>query len=377
MSETNTCFNLLETYNLAPECLCLELEIIPNNQQQKLSLNLAFNEQWESLLGGRVKFGLKGGRLQLHLKNCAFSSDIKEAKGFLPLNQEHNLNIIFPIAYSKSAHETNLLWQFIIDPSATILQGSIAQFLLGTIQTINQDCCLSANFNVSLHDLYLTDAEGLWKHDITPNKHSILERTVMRFLLETRFKPYLSYIQFGTPESQIHPPSKQSSETITLQQLQTLIEQISYTNTDNFLELAGMAELELNQDFAGGNLLGTNLSGIDFSGANLAYANFRGADLTDADLSETNLEGAKLSGADLSGAYLENANLSYANLNSASLALANLIGANLSGANLREANLSSVNLNNVVVDQAIFGKNIGLSAEIRENLQVRGAIFDD
>ncbi len=56
-----------------------------------------------------------------------------------------------------------------------------------------------------------------------------------------------------------------------------------------------------------------------------------------------------------------------------SLALANLIGANLSNANLQEANLSNVSLSRAIVTGAKFGKNTGLSEEMKLSLEQRGA----
>ena len=54
----------------------MQLEAIPlpsvgaQTQQIDIHLSLNFNEHWEPLLGGRVKFGLQGGTLKLNLENC-------------------------------------------------------------------------------------------------------------------------------------------------------------------------------------------------------------------------------------------------------------------------------------------------------------------
>jgi hypothetical protein len=54
----------------------MQLEAIPvpsvaaQTQQLDIHLSLNFNEHWEPLLGGRVKFGLQGGTLKLYLENC-------------------------------------------------------------------------------------------------------------------------------------------------------------------------------------------------------------------------------------------------------------------------------------------------------------------
>ena len=259
----------------------------------------------------------------------------------------------------------------------SVLKGLLKKTKLGTLNVKCQPCSIKATFEVSAPDVHLTDAEDLWNHDISPNKHAVLERKLVLFLLETQLEPYLCCVQLrydsSVPRPSVVETRNQASQST--QQLQDLIERISEAKTSNFLELAEIAGLNPVKDFAGGNLLGTNLSGVDLSGANLCRANLRGAELDDADLSETNLSNTNLSGADLSGAYLGDADLSHADLHRASLALANLSGANLTGANLIEANLSNTNLSGANVEQALFGKNPGISEETKLNLKQRGAIF--
>ena len=105
-------------------------------------------------------------------------------------------------------------------------------------------------------------------------------------------------------------------------ELQEMVDRVISAETDNFVELAKIANLNPAQDFAGSSLRGTTLSAVDFSSANLDRVNFRGANLSDADFSDANLQNAKFGGADLSGAFLGNADLSGADLHKASLALA-------------------------------------------------------
>ena len=68
MQEFVTPMRLLESHNLYPDCLSLQVEASPtksNSQQFDLYLTIQFNEQWKSLLDGRIKFALKGGELKL------------------------------------------------------------------------------------------------------------------------------------------------------------------------------------------------------------------------------------------------------------------------------------------------------------------------
>ena len=90
-----------EPENNYPDCLYLELEGIPvqpnseehlefwststQQQQVDLLLTLNFNEQWESLDKGRVKFGLKGGELRLKLSNGEIPHESRALVGFFEL----------------------------------------------------------------------------------------------------------------------------------------------------------------------------------------------------------------------------------------------------------------------------------------------------
>ena len=82
---------LIQQEHKCSGCLCLELEgklieptpglfdripfVAPNapaaDPEIDLYLTIQFNEQWETLPGGGVKFGLRGGELRLKLRNGA------------------------------------------------------------------------------------------------------------------------------------------------------------------------------------------------------------------------------------------------------------------------------------------------------------------
>jgi uncharacterized protein YjbI with pentapeptide repeats len=415
----------LESENKCPDALWMQLEGLPvepgstETQQIDLYLSVNFNAHWEPLLGGRVKFGLTGGKLRLKLENGEMPLATRELSGLFDLcfqdvkqqqqDIENQSRVETAVGESKpgvqdkpatekttkqiaqsqltscqvstEGSEANPTWLFGVKTGKPILKGLLKKAKLGTLNVTGQPWRVEATFEVSGPDVHLTDAEDLWHHDISPNKHAVLERKLILFLLETKLKPYLSRVQLRD-ESSIASPSlvETGQEAIapqTIQQLQDLIQRISQAKTNNFLELAEIAGLNPVKDFAGGNLLGTSLSGLDFSGANLCRANLRGAELDDADLSEANLSETNLGGADLSGAYLANTDLSYTDLHRASLALANLSGANLTGANLSEANLSNTNLSSATVKDTRFGNNPGISEEEKLKLKQRGAIFEN
>ena len=147
-----------------------------------------------------------------------------------------------------------------------------------------------------------------------------------------------------------------------------------------------------NANLSGADLIDANLSGADLRGANLSDATLRNANLSGADLSGANLSGADLSvadlsGADLSGADLSEADLFYANLSGADLidaklsvaklSVADLSRADLSRADLSRADLFYANLEDAIVVNALFGGTVGLTEDMKRDLEQRGAIFGD
>ncbi|WP_448561259.1 pentapeptide repeat-containing protein [Trichothermofontia sp.] len=336
-----------------------------------LQITLQFGHHWEVQADHRAQFGLTGGRLTLEVDQGELSSALTVvADSAMPI-----------VVRRVSDGLPTYAWQLVSTADFTVLNDTIASLSLGHLQPHSPDCRVLITLTVSAPDIHLTDAEGLWRHDISPNKHAVLERKLVWSLVEPRFHPYLSWAEMTyrpaqpSPKTLIPMPSMPSAAS--LQTIQPVIDTIMAAESDRLPDLAKLAGLDMMHDFAGGNLQGTNLSGLDLSGANLSRVNLRGADLSDADLSEATLRDAKLSGADLSGAYLSNADLRHTDFHRASLALATLSGANLEGANLREANLSSTHLGHANVKQAIFGHNPGLTIDSEQSLRERGALFPD
>ncbi|MCC3408061.1 MAG: pentapeptide repeat-containing protein [Microcoleus sp. PH2017_10_PVI_O_A] len=393
----------LESHNKYPDCLWMQLEAIPvpsvaaQTQQLDIHLSLNFNEHWEPLLGGRVRFGLQGGTLKLNLENCEIPVASRQLVGDFQLspidsstevlltesqrevpdsekaqkNQESDCTFCH---VSTIGDDTTPAWIFSLKRGKPVLKGLLKSAKLGEFAA--KPLRIAATFEVGKEDIYLTDAEGLWPHDITPNQHSVLARILTVYLQANKLQPALSWALLSynlpaveQPEVEIVPEAEA--------QLQEIVDRIIAAETDDFVELATIANLNPALDFAGGSLRGTSLNAVDFSSANLPAANFRGANLNDADFSDANLQNAKFGGADLSGAFLGNADLSGADLYRASLALANLSGADLSSANLLEVNLTNANFSGAKVESARFGNNSGLAEDVKLNLQQRGAIFDE
>jgi len=361
--------HLLALDNKYSDCLLMELEISSFEDRSELYLKINFNSGWESIGQGRVKFGLKRGQLKLTWQDLEMPLIARELGADLEI-----------AAFGSRQTQT---WIFTPPRGENFLKNkSLDRVLLATCKIKGDRPRIEAIFSVVPSNLSVIETEKLWRYDINPNKYTVLERKLVHFLQEYKIKKYLSWLQIGTEENPFQSDyyrseNKQLNLDAAAGELEELIARVYKIETNDFLELAELVDLNPIVDFAGGNFLATNLNNIQLGGANLYRTNFRGADLTDADLSGSNLSYSKLSGADLSGAYLENANLSHANLKSASLAVANLIGADLSYANLKDVNLTNTNFTKANLSKAVFGNNEGLSAETKANLIDRGAIFDD
>lgn len=74
---------------------------------------------------------------------------------------------------------------------------------------------------------------------------------------------------------------------------------------------------------------------------------------------------------------LNEANLSETNLYEAILIDADLSGTDLSGADLTGANLTEVILDDATVIEVVSRNNVGISHQLRSNLQQRGASVRD
>ncbi len=235
--------------NNCPDCLYLDLKgkIVesPKNwwsklrlksketEQIELYLTINFNEQWEKLPGGRVKFGLRGGELRLRLEGANIPYEYRGLNDPFELAVEkerqqqegsENQNAIeASLAKGEPAVKANLsakkttgktdkiqfttyqvttkgseenpAWVFEVETGEPVLKGLLKNALLATMKVTAKPCRVQATFEVSKQDVYLTQAEGLWPQDISRNKMAILERKMALWLLNTKLKPYLSRVE--------------------------------------------------------------------------------------------------------------------------------------------------------------------------------------
>ncbi|MEB3308694.1 MAG: pentapeptide repeat-containing protein [Snowella sp.] len=357
--------HLLELQNPYPDCVSLNLNgmLDSSGSAIALSLTLSCQEQWKTLLAGRVKFGIRAGWFRVKIQGGEF----------VP----HNLTDSDPYELI-SIHHQEVCWKFTAPLGQSLLTLNNQEFPLGSLSLGQSPGYLKGRWEINVADLVITDAEGLWRHDLTPIKYGILERVLARFLVQQYLQP-ISAIQLALGDSPLQEtqPLARSPEPNpeSLAALGDLIETIYQADSQNLAELAQIANLNPKTDLAGGNFLGANLSGVELNNANLAHTNFRGAILTDADLSEANLSYTNFSGADLSGAYLESANLRYADFHKGSLALTNLISTDLCHANLCQTTITHANFSGATVAQTTFSQNAGMTEELQQSLQARGAKF--
>jgi hypothetical protein len=234
----------LKSENRCPDWLYLKLNPVPKSSvinQLDLYLTINFNEQWQNIIGGRVKLGLKGGELRLKLHNCtmpyetrgltgslAFSIEktrqeqagrktqsgvkaelsnvavvpagaaIAEVKASAGTEQTQEITDEFQFTtcqITTKGSEENPAWAFAVKTGEPVLKGLLNQTSLGILKIKAKPCRVEATFEVSKRDVYLTDAEGLWSPNISRNKRAVLERMIALHLLESQFKPHISRVE--------------------------------------------------------------------------------------------------------------------------------------------------------------------------------------
>ena len=351
-------FHPLESQNPYPQAVTLTIDLQPTPNGEAWGIRAIFDqqEQWLSLLSGRIKLVIRGGILRLQGQG-----------GMLTLNPD-----LPPSVHQLHCSPSEGRWQI-------NFSGDFEPFVfgLGSLSPTTSPNPWQATFTITPADLAIADSQGLWPPDLFPNQLAIADRLIAHFLVHDWFPPVLSWHQWAIDPLPTWQPLHTQADVDILRKKEMILgdrlQLIAHAPTADLLTLAQLVGLDPQRDLAGGKFVGANLSGIDLSGANLANSNFRGAILTDGDLSGANLANSNFRGADLSGAYLENANLTKADFRKSSLALANLIGADLTEANLQSTTLHSANLSAANVHQTQLGDNPGLTVDQQTVLIENGA----
>ncbi|MFN9176141.1 MAG: pentapeptide repeat-containing protein [Synechocystis sp.] len=265
-------FPRLESQNPYPQAVTLtvDLQANPDEKTWEIRATLDQQEQWLSLLSGKLKLSLRGGTLQLRGQG-----------GTLTPNQELPPNI-----QQRPSSPSECQWQ-IRFPLA------LEPLALANFNPKDQTGYLAATFTITPPDLAIAESQGLWPPDLSPNQLAIADRLIAQFLVNDWFPPALSWGQWAIDADIPWQPLYTHPDAETLREKEMILgdrlQLLANTSTSDLLALAQLVGLDPQRDLAGGKFVGANLSGIDLSNAQLAGSNFRGAILTDADLNGANL----------------------------------------------------------------------------------------
>ena len=169
--------------------------ILVKSEQIDLPITIEFNEQWESLEGGRVKFGLKGGTLRLNLENAQIPDKLRNLTGLKELEERQaneNFKLSSMCRITMHGSELNPAWLFELQIGSQVLKGALPNEKLGTLTVNNQPCCVEATFEVELKYVLITGVEGLWPENTSRNKEIMLEASARKKLWNSKLQPYLS-----------------------------------------------------------------------------------------------------------------------------------------------------------------------------------------
>ena len=195
MPETQPAMCQVHHENKFPDCLYMQLEgILVESEQIDLPITIEFNEQWESVEGGRVKFGLKGGTLKLNLENGHIPQNLCNLTGLKELKERQATEKFqFPslCEVTTNGSELNPAWLFELKRASSVLKGTLPKEKLGTLTVNNQPCCAEATFEVELKYVHITGVEGLWSEKDSINKQRIAQ-VMARKNLCGLLQPYVS-----------------------------------------------------------------------------------------------------------------------------------------------------------------------------------------
>ncbi|MEZ2238390.1 hypothetical protein [Microcoleus sp.] len=178
-----------------PDCLSMKLEgILIKSEHIDLPITIEFNEQWESVESGRVKFGLKGGTLKLNLENGYIPQKLRNLTGLKELEERQvNENFQFPsiCKITTDGSEFNPAWLFELKIGSQVLKGALPKENLGTLTINNQPCCVEATFEVEPKYVHITGVEGLWSEKDSINKQRMAQVRARKDLCGL-LQPYVS-----------------------------------------------------------------------------------------------------------------------------------------------------------------------------------------
>ncbi len=210
----------------------LQLKKIFSSQSQKtstekieLQLTIRFGEQEIPVLGGTIKFGLKGGELKLNLTNCEIplenlrltpqlpekieiESQVENSEGTenslalalrggITTKDNQVIKEVYKFkeeayqVYTKGTDE-NPIWVFQLQADQEIFIGGWQKKKIGILEINDKPCTVEAFFEVEDEDIRLTSATGFWSKDIGRAKIAWLQRELILGWLIPKLQPYIS-----------------------------------------------------------------------------------------------------------------------------------------------------------------------------------------
>ena len=235
-------------HNNCPDCLYMETAGNPKfrssetaARQVELYLTINFNEQWEELPGGYVKFGLRGGELRLSLKRGVIPYQSRSLAGRLVLDiekerqsqssssvQRHrqasveasvkdkleqtakisdmskvenissqsNKFTVTSCQITTKGTPTDPAWVFEVQTDDPILKGLLSGERLATMSLSGSTWEIKAVFEVlTLKDVIITEADGPWLRNASPEKRTSLELGLAKLFLKSKLRPYISQME--------------------------------------------------------------------------------------------------------------------------------------------------------------------------------------
>jgi hypothetical protein len=197
-----------------------------------LHLTVSFYEQEEAILGGRVKFGLKRGEVVLSFENAQMkmrdrtlgapleltlereitrelSSEFQGGgslstsdKGILPgavlsaktgeKITEKELSTTYGV-FTKGSPESPS-WNFVSVSEHAPLKGVLRDAQLGILTIKQRGVWLArVRFIFSIKDVYIKGSGGVWSENIERNKMAVMERLIVKRLLQDKLRSPMSY----------------------------------------------------------------------------------------------------------------------------------------------------------------------------------------
>ena len=194
-------------------------------EQIELQLTIRFGEQEIPILGGTVKFGLRGGELRLNLTNCkiplenlgltpqlpekiAIESQVENSEGTentlaatlrggITTKDNQVIKEVYKFkdevyqVYTKGTDQSPI-WVFQLQTDQEILIGGWQKKKIGILEVKDKPCTIKAFFEVQDEDIRLTSATGIWSKGIIRNKAVWLQRELLLREIKPKLQTYIS-----------------------------------------------------------------------------------------------------------------------------------------------------------------------------------------